>query len=176
MRARRSHSPRSRKAVKLKNAFVVRPHPDEGRKMIRFHAMRFFSHRFAGTPSIDRLKTWAQGVKRDVHALYLAGCDPRVPWYAKAMAALVAGYALSPLDLIPDFIPIVGYLDDLILVPLGIVLVIRLIPSEIMAEHRATAAAARDRPVSRGAAIAIVCAWAATLALSAWILRRYFVP
>src|SRR5215470_1994954 len=141
--------------------------------MVRFGAKRAAASGSSRVGWAEPLKSWARIVKRDVHALYLAGRDPRVPWYAKAMAALVAGYALSPLDLIPDFIPIVGYLDDLILVPLGIVLVIRLIPSEIMAEHRATAAAARDRPVSRGAAIAIVCAWAAALALSAWLLYRY---
>src|SRR5262249_36704957 len=121
-----------------------------------------------------RLKNWARGVRRDVHALYLAGRDPRVPWYAKALAAVVAGYALSPLDLIPDFIPVVGYLDDLILVPLGIMVVIRLIPTEIMAEHRATAAAAQDRPVSRVAAVAIICAWVAALALSGWLVYRFF--
>jgi len=121
-----------------------------------------------------RLKSWARGVKRDVHALHLAGRDPRVPWYAKAMAVVVAGYALSPLDLIPDFIPVVGYLDDLVLVPAGILLVIRLIPPEIMAEHRATAAAALDRPVSRGAAVAIICVWVAAVALSGWLILRYF--
>src|SRR5438874_13338984 len=93
-----------------------------------------------------RLREWARLIERDVHALYLAARDPRVPWYAKALAAAVAGYALSPVDLIPDFIPVVGYLDDLILVPLGILVVIRLIPTEILAEHRAMAAAARDRP------------------------------
>src|SRR5689334_14125956 len=103
----------------------------------------------------DRLKDWARIIKRDVHALYLASRDPRVPWYAKALDLVVAGYALSPIDLIPDFIPIVGYLDDVILVPLGVMLVIRLIPSEIMAEHRALAAAAQNRPVSRTAAIVI---------------------
>ena len=136
--------------------------------------MRTLSRRFAGAPSLARLKAWARGIKRDVHALYLAGRDPRVPWYAKAMAVVVAGYALSPLDLIPDFIPVVGYLDDVILVPLGILLVIRMIPSEIMAEHRAAAAAAQDRPVSRGAAIAIIGIWVAAIALSAWLLHRYF--
>src|SRR5215471_19208344 len=77
-----------------------------------------------------RLRGWAALIKRDVHALYLAARDPRVPWYAKALAAVVAGYALSPIDLIPDFIPVLGYLDDVILVPLGIVLVVRLIPPE----------------------------------------------
>ena len=105
-----------------------------------------------------RLREWAREIKRDVHALYLAGRDPRVPWYAKALAAVVAGYALSPIDLIPDFIPVVGYLDDVILVPLGIALVIRLIPPEVMAEHRAVAAAAQDRPVSRVAAIVVISA------------------
>src|SRR6476620_9199587 len=94
-------------------------------------------------------KQWARIVKRDVHALYLAGRDPRVPWYAKALALCVAGYALSPIDLMPDFVPVLGYLDDLILVPLGILLVIRLIPAGIMAEHRASAAALQNRPVSR---------------------------
>src|SRR5690349_24460105 len=103
----------------------------------------------------DRLKDWARIIKRDIHALYLASRDPRVPWYAKALALVVAGYALSPIDLIPDFIPVVGYLDDVILVPLGVMLVIRLIPPEIMAEHRALAAAAQNRPVSRTAAIVI---------------------
>ena len=88
-----------------------------------------------------RLKDWARIIKRDVHALYLASRDPRVPWYAKALALLVAGYALSPIDLIPDFIPVLGYLDDVILVPLGVLLVIRMIDPAIMAEHRELAAA-----------------------------------
>ena len=145
-----------------------------GEQMVRFRAMRAASRGSARAGCAGWLKSWARDVKRDVHALYLAGRDPRVPWYAKAMAALVAGYALSPLDLIPDFIPVVGYLDDLILVPLGILLVIRLVPSEIMAEHRATAAAALDRPVSRGMAMAIICIWVAAVALSGWLLHRYF--
>jgi uncharacterized membrane protein YkvA (DUF1232 family) len=76
----------------------------------------------------ERLKRWAGTLKRDVHALYLASRDPRVPWYAKAIGIAVAAYAASPIDLIPDFIPVIGYLDDLIIVPLGIALVIRLIP------------------------------------------------
>ena len=84
----------------------------------------------------SRLKEWARAIKRDVHALYLAGRDPRVPWYVKALAIAVAAYALSPIDLIPDFIPVLGYLDDLVLIPLGILLVVWLIPPGIMAEHR----------------------------------------
>jgi uncharacterized membrane protein YkvA (DUF1232 family) len=97
-----------------------------------------------------------------------------VPWYAKALAALVAGYALSPIDLIPDFIPVLGYLDDVILVPLGIAVVIRLIPPEVMAEHREMAAAAQERPVSRVAAIVVISAWVVAAAVSAWLLARSF--
>jgi uncharacterized membrane protein YkvA (DUF1232 family) len=133
------------------------------------------SIRCIGTPMAGRLKSWARLVKRDVHALYLAARDPRVPWYAKALAAVVAGYALSPIDLIPDFIPVLGYLDDVILVPLGILLVVRLIPPEIMAEHRELAAAAQERPVSRVAAIWVGCAWVVSVALCGWLAYRYFV-
>ena len=121
------------------------------------------------------LRDWARLIKRDVHALYLARRDPRVPWHAKVLAAVVAGYALSPLDLIPDFIPIVGYLDDVILVPLGLMLVIRLIPPEVMAEHRNVAAAAQQRPVGRIAAIVVIGIWTAAIAVSAWLLARYFI-
>jgi uncharacterized membrane protein YkvA (DUF1232 family) len=122
----------------------------------------------------DRLKNWARVIKRDVHALYLASRDPRVPWYAKVLAVAVAGYALSPIDLIPDFIPVLGYLDDVIIVPLGILLVTRLIPREIMAEHRALAAAAQERPVSRTAAGIIASIWVASVALTGWLAYRYF--
>ena len=95
-----------------------------------------------------RLKEWARAVKRDAHAVYLAARDPRTPWYAKAMAIVVAGYALSPIDLIPDFVPVLGYVDDVILVPLGIAAVVAMIPPEVMAEHRAAAALAAERPMS----------------------------
>ena len=81
---------------------------------------------------INHWKQWARTVKRDAHALYLTARDPRVPWYAKGLAVAIAAYAASPIDLIPDFIPVVGYLDDLIIVPLGIALVVKLIPAEIM--------------------------------------------
>jgi uncharacterized membrane protein YkvA (DUF1232 family) len=122
----------------------------------------------------DRLRNWARVIKRDVHALYLASRDPRVPWYAKALAIVVAGYALSPIDLIPDFVPVLGYLDDVILVPLGVLLVIRLIPPEVMAEHRELAAAAQERPVSRIAAVVIAGIWAASILLCAWLAYRFF--
>ncbi|MDE2598140.1 MAG: DUF1232 domain-containing protein [Rhodocyclaceae bacterium] len=121
----------------------------------------------------DRLKDWARTVKRDAHALWLAARDSRVPWYVKIVALAVAAYALSPVDLIPDFIPIVGYLDDLIIVPLGIMIVVRMIPPELMQEFRSEAMAARNRPVSRVAAgmfllIWIMCAlWFGSLAMHA---------
>jgi len=123
---------------------------------------------------LSRWKEWTRTIKRDTHALYLAGRDPRVPWYAKALALAVAAYAASPIDLIPDFIPVVGYLDDLIIIPLGIVLVVKLIPPEIMAEHRTLAAAAQDRPVSWIAAMVFVLLWIATIAFCAWLARSYF--
>jgi uncharacterized membrane protein YkvA (DUF1232 family) len=122
----------------------------------------------------SRLKCWARTIKRDVHALYLASRDPRVPWYAKALAIVVAGYALSPIDLIPDFIPVLGYLDDVILVPLGILLVIRLIPPDIMAKHRELASAAQDRPVSQTAAVVIAVIWVLSIALAGWLAYAYF--
>jgi len=121
---------------------------------------------------IDRLKRWARTLKRDVHALYLAARDPRVPWIAKALAVLVAGYALSPIDLIPDFIPVLGYLDDLIIVPLGIWLAVQLIPPEIMAEHRATADASLRRPVSKAGAVAVVTIWTLLTVAAGWIAWR----
>ena len=121
-----------------------------------------------------KLKDWARSVKQDVHALYLAARDPRTPWYAKALAVCVAGYALSPIDLIPDFIPVIGYLDDAVIVPLGILAVVKLIPSEVMAESRIAAASAAEKPVSRTAAFVIVLIWAASIALTGWLAYRYF--
>jgi uncharacterized membrane protein YkvA (DUF1232 family) len=123
---------------------------------------------------IETWKRWAQTIKRDTLALYLASRDPRVPWYAKAIAMAVAAYAASPIDLIPDFIPVLGYLDDLIIVPLGIALVIKLIPPEIMAEHRARAAAAQDRLVSKTAAAVILAVWILAIGLTAWAAHRSF--
>ena len=79
-------------------------------------------------PIASGLGHWARSIKRDTHAVYLAARDPRTPWYAKALALLIAAYALSPIDLIPDFIPVLGYLDELILLPLGLMLVVRMVP------------------------------------------------
>ena len=115
-----------------------------------------------------RLKEWARAVRRDVHALWLAARDPRTPWYARAFALAVAAYALSPIDLIPDFIPVLGYLDEVVLLPPAILLAIRLVPPELMAEHRAAAAAAQGRPVSRAGAALVVALWAAAATALVW--------
>ena len=117
---------------------------------------------------LARLRDWAKGIKRDAIALFLAARDPRTPWYAKAAAGLVAGYALSPIDLIPDFIPVFGYLDDLVLVPIGIWVVVRLIPVDLMHEFRAEAARMEARPKSRAGAAIIILIWIASAALLSW--------
>jgi uncharacterized membrane protein YkvA (DUF1232 family) len=123
---------------------------------------------------LHSLKMWAPGLKRDAHAIYLAAHDPRVPCYAKVLAFAVAGYALSPIDLIPDFIPVFGYVDDLIIVPLGIWLVLSLIPDEVMAEYRAKANAAGQRPVSKDAAIVIMAIWIFGAAILGWAGFSYW--
>jgi uncharacterized membrane protein YkvA (DUF1232 family) len=116
-----------------------------------------------------RVKARARQIKTDVVAISLAAGDPRVPWHAKLLAAGVAAYALSPIDLIPDFIPVLGYLDDVILVPLGILLVVRLIPPGVMAELRAEALARSERPTSKVGAAVIVAIWIAALAFALWV-------
>jgi uncharacterized membrane protein YkvA (DUF1232 family) len=131
-----------------------------------------------------KLEAWkqrARALKRDTYALYLAARDPRVPWYTKAPALCVVGYALSPIDLIPDFIPIIGYLDDLIIAPLGIALVLRLTPYYVLAESRERAQEAMDRGVlsrsfpARIASIVIILTWLLALALSVWLVLRSFM-
>ena len=117
------------------------------------------------------LRAWASRLKRDVVALWLAARDPRTPWHAKALAGFVAAYALSPIDLIPDFIPVLGWLDDLLIVPAGIWLAVRAVPPGLMAEFRARAAS-RERPRSRVAAIVIVALWLAAAGLVLWLCLR----
>ena len=130
--------------------------------------------------TLDSWKQRARRLKRDTYALYLAARDPRVPWYTKALALGVVGYALSPIDLIPDFIPIIGYLDDLILVPVGIALVLRLTPGYVLAESRERAQEAIDRGAlsctwpARIATSVIVLTWLVALALSVWLVLRFF--
>jgi len=117
-----------------------------------------------------RLRSWARGIKTDAVALALAAGDRRVPWYAKLAAAMVAAYALSPIDLIPDFIPVLGYLDEVILLPPLILLAIRLVPPEVMARHRAAAMRARERPVSRAGVAMILGIWLLAAAALLWWL------
>ena len=107
----------------------------------------------------------------EAHAAWLAARDPRVPWPARILAILVATYALSPIDLIPDFIPILGWLDDLILVPLGLWLVRRLIPDALWADLHAAAEAAADRPSSRAGMAFILLLWAGLLYIVYWSVR-----
>ena len=119
------------------------------------------------------LRERIRALKRDVLALYLAARHPGTPWYARLLVAAVVAYALSPIDLIPDFIPVLGLLDDLVIVPLGLALAIRLIPATVLARCRADAerAFAEGRPVSRVAAAVIVGLWVAGLVVAvSWVL------
>jgi uncharacterized membrane protein YkvA (DUF1232 family) len=121
---------------------------------------------------ISKAKIWAKSLKRDIVALWLAGRDARVPWHAKAVAGAVAAYALSPVDLIPDFIPVLGYLDDLLIVPLGIMLATRLVPAEVMSELRAEAAKRIERPSGRIGLVFILAVWLACIIFLALALRK----
>ncbi len=107
-----------------------------------------------------------------MYALYYAYKHPRVPWYAKVVAACVVAYAFSPIDLIPDPVPVLGYLDDLVLLPLGVVLVLRLIPDDVMAECRRQADERQTRPVSWIAASVIVAIWIGTAAAVGYVVFR----
>lgn len=120
---------------------------------------------------IVNAKFWAQQIKRDVVSVYFAARDPRTSLLVRVLAVSVAAYALSPIDLIPDFIPIIGYLDDLLLVPLGLMLVIRMLPPEVLADSRAKAAEVHQRPRSQAAAVFIVGIWLFSLAgVAYWLL------
>ncbi len=125
--------------------------------------------------NLEEWKQWAGRLKSETYALYIAYRDPRMPWYAKLFAALVVGYAFSPIDLIPDFIPVLGYLDDLILVPLGVALAVRMIPEDVLSESRQKAREMierGERPVSRAAAAVIVVLWLALAVLGALVVVR----
>ena len=123
---------------------------------------------------LKALRQKAEDLKKETYALYLAYRDPRVPWYAKAVAAATVAYAVSPIDLIPDFIPVIGYLDDLVLVPLGIALAVSLIPAEIMAECRQKAHQKLNETSSLGrkAAVVVVLVWLLSLALLVWLVIK----
>ena len=122
---------------------------------------------------LQRAKNWAKAIKRDVVAVYFAARDPRTSTVARVLAIAVAAYALSPIDLIPDFIPIIGYLDDLIIVPLDLILVIRMLPAEVLIAARLRASEVIARPRSYAAAAVIVVVWlAAVTAFALWWFGR----
>lgn len=123
---------------------------------------------------LNSLKARARQLKREVHIVAIAARDPRTPWYVKALIFFVVAHTLSPIDLIPDFIPILGYLDDLIITPGGLWLAVRLIPSEVMADARATAdARPMDRNIGRIGAILIILAWIITLAMLMYLFLGF---
>jgi uncharacterized membrane protein YkvA (DUF1232 family) len=121
---------------------------------------------------MERWRQRAKRLKTEIHAIALAYRDPRVPWYARVVAACVVAYAFSPIDLIPDPIPVLGYLDDLVLLPLGVVVALKLIPAPVMAEcrQRARDAAREGRPTNWLVAGLIVAVWLALAALGVWLL------
>jgi len=125
-------------------------------------------------PSIERWKRRVRQLKADTYALYLAYKDPRTPWYAKVLIGFVVIHTLSPIDLIPDFIPVLGYLDDLLIVPLGVALALRMVPEDVMAECRDSARALMDqeRPTSWVAGAVIVAMWLAGAGLVALVVVR----
>jgi uncharacterized membrane protein YkvA (DUF1232 family) len=123
---------------------------------------------------LARLRAWARAVRRDVMALWLAARDPRTPWLAKAVCAAIAAYALSPIDLIPDVIPVLGLLDEVILLPPLILLAVRLVPPDLMAELREEAARRVEHPVSRMGAAMVVGLWILALVLIAWAAAPAF--
>lgn len=125
---------------------------------------------------LARWRRWAAQLQREVYAVYLAYRDPRVPWYARVFAACVVGYAFNPLDLIPDPIPILGALDDLVLIPLGVKMALAMIPPSIMAESREKAQEAfrQGRPVSWTAAVVVVAIWLLLAALAVAVVVRAF--
>ncbi len=128
-----------------------------------------------GPKFIDRWKKQARELRLQTYALYLAYRDPRTPWYAKAWAGLVLAYAFSPIDLIPDFIPVLGYLDDLVLVPLGIALALRMIPAEVLVAARKRAEQELDarRPVNQWIVVLIVLVWVGILALVVFLVYSW---
>ena len=123
---------------------------------------------------MSAFKARAKQLERETYALYLAYRDPRVPWYARAFAVFVVAYAVSPIDLIPDFIPVIGYLDDLVIIPLGLFLALRMIPPEVMAEARSQAAvaSAEGRIKTRAGLAIVVSVWAIGAILLVVILAR----
>ena len=123
--------------------------------------------------SFTNWKETARQLKREVYALYFAVRDPRVPWYAKLLAGGIVAYALTPLDPIPDFIPVLGYLDELLLLPGAILLVRRLIPPAILAECRERAATVTTTPTSTVGAALVIVLWGTLAGLAGWWAWRW---
>jgi uncharacterized membrane protein YkvA (DUF1232 family) len=121
---------------------------------------------------IDRARELARRLKRDAYVVYFVARDGRTPWYARALAVAAVAYAFSPFDLIPDFVPVLGYLDDVLIVPLMVALVLRLVPRDVLAECRAQAEVAAERPVSRAGAAFMIGVWLGAAALvTVWVYR-----
>jgi uncharacterized membrane protein YkvA (DUF1232 family) len=123
---------------------------------------------------IAALKDRAVALKKEAYALYIAARDPRVPWYAKVFMGLVLAHTFSPIDLIPDFIPVLGYLDDLIVVPLGIALALKMIPAEVMIDARGQAEELlrQGKPISRAGAITVIAIWLVIITALVWSIAR----
>ncbi len=123
---------------------------------------------------VGALKQRAEELKINLYAVYLAYKDPRVPWYARVFAACVVGYAFSPIDLVPDFIPVLGYLDDLVLIPLGVAATLKMIPKDVLAEYRqkAQVALGRSKPKNWVAAGVIIAVWLLLAALAVVLILR----
>jgi uncharacterized membrane protein YkvA (DUF1232 family) len=127
-------------------------------------------------PPLDKLRQQTRRLKAETQALHLAARDPRTPWYAKLLVAAVVAYAFSPIDLVPDFIPLFGYLDDLLLLPLGLTLAIKLIPPVVLADCRKRVQENQEngKPVSRAAAAVVIAIWAILAAASlVWVYRVF---
>lgn len=120
------------------------------------------------------LKQRAYALRREAYALYVAARDPRVPWYAKVFTALTLAHTFSPIDLVPDFIPVLGYLDDLVVTPLGIALALKMIPPEVMADARRQADETlhRGEPLGRAGAMIVIAIWLAIIAAVVWSILR----
>lgn len=126
---------------------------------------------------IAKLKQRASALQQEAYALYIAARDPRVPWYAKAFLTLVLAHTFSPIDLIPDFIPVLGYLDDLMITPLGIALALKMIPPAVMADARRQAEEAwrQGKPTSRAGALLVIAIWLLVIVAIVWVAARAFM-
>jgi uncharacterized membrane protein YkvA (DUF1232 family) len=124
--------------------------------------------------TIQAWKRRAERLKSETYALYLAYRHPRTPWYAKVFAALVVGYVFSPIDPIPDFIPGVGLLDEMVVVPIGVLIAAKMVPADVFAECREKAREQAEKPVSRVAAVVVVAVWLLCAGLALWLALRIF--